>query len=66
MAAGSFGPTGIIMFAGWNGVVDAALSTLGIVAHVRRNRPQPVKPPPQQPHGAPREERRSRDEPETI
>jgi hypothetical protein len=57
---------GIIMFMAWSAIVEAALGTIGIVAHVRRNRPQPVRPPPQQPHGAPREERRSRSEPETI
>ncbi len=57
---------GIVMFMAWGAVIEAALGTIGIFAHVRRNRPQPVQPPPQQPHGAPREERRSRSEPETI
>jgi hypothetical protein len=57
---------GIILFAGWSALIEATLGTLAIVAHVRRNRPRPVKPPPQQPHGAARVERRSRDEPETI
>jgi hypothetical protein len=57
---------GLIMFAGWQATVDALMGTLGIVAHVRRNRPKPVKPPPQQPHGAAHEERRARNEPETI
>ena len=56
---------GIILFTGWNGVVESSLSTLVIVAHVRRNRPRPVRPPRQEPHGA-TEERRSRNEPETI
>jgi hypothetical protein len=57
---------GLIMFCGWRAVVDAGVGTLGIVLHIRRNRPRPVRPPPQQPHGAPREERARRDEPETI
>jgi hypothetical protein len=57
---------GLIMFAGWQATVAALMGTLGIVAHVRRNRPIPVKPPRQEPHGAPSEERRSRSEPETI
>jgi hypothetical protein len=54
------------LFVGWNGVVESSLSTLVLVAHVRRNRPRPVAPPRQEPHGAPREERGSRSEPETI
>lgn len=57
---------GILLFTAWNGVVESALSTLVIVAHVRRNRPKPVAPPRQQPHGS--EERRpaNANEPETI
>ncbi len=46
-------------------VIESAISTLGIVAHLRRNRPKPVKLPAQEPHGT-RDTRRSRDEPETI
>ena len=57
---------GILLFAAWNAVVESSLSTLVIVAHVRRNRPRPVAPPRQEPHGAAREERRSPNEPETI
>jgi hypothetical protein len=58
---------GIIMLAGWSAVIEAALGTIGIITHVRRNRPKPVEPPRQQPHGAARAEpRSSRDEPETI
>lgn len=57
---------GLVMFAGWQATVDALMGTLGIVTHVRRNRPRPIKPPRQEPHGARREERRSRNEPETI
>lgn len=58
---------GILLFAGWAAFTEAMLGTLGIVAHVRRNRPKPVKPPRQQPHGTPSEERRRpADEPETI
>lgn len=57
---------GLVMFAAWQATVEALIGTLGIVAHVRRNRPRPIKPPPQEPHGAPREERRTRNEPETI
>jgi hypothetical protein len=56
---------GLIMFAGWQATVDALIGTLGIVTHVRRNRPRRIRPPRQEPHGAPREERRS-SEPETI
>jgi hypothetical protein len=57
---------GLVMFAGWQATVDAVIGTLGILAHVRRNRPRPIDPPRQRPHGGPREERRSRDEAETI
>ena len=59
---------GIILFAGWAALIEATLGTLAIVAHVRRSRPKPVRPPRQAPHGgAPREERRRpADEPETI
>jgi hypothetical protein len=57
---------GFLLFTAWNGVIESAMSTLAIVAHVRRNRPRPVAPPQQQPHGAPQAERRGRDEPETI
>jgi hypothetical protein len=56
---------GLLLFAGWNGVVESSLSTLCIVAHVRRNRPAPVKPPQEEPHGA-RGQRRPANEPETI
>ena len=56
---------GIIMFVGWSALIEAMLGTLGIVAHIRRNRPVPVKPPRQEPHG-PREQGRPADEPETI
>jgi hypothetical protein len=57
---------GLLLFVGWNGVVESLLSTLVIVGHVRRNRPRPVAPPRQEPHGAPRDERHARNEPETI
>lgn len=57
---------GILLFTAWNGVVESTMSTLVIVLHVRRNRPRPVTPPRQQPHGSPRAEHPSRDEPETI
>ena len=56
---------GIILLAAWGTVIEAALGTLGIVAHVRRNRPPPIRPPRQQPHGAP-QETRSHSDPETI
>lgn len=56
---------GLIMFGGWQAVFDAAIGTIGIGAHIRRNRPRSVRPPPQQPHGA-QEERHPRNEPETI
>jgi hypothetical protein len=42
---------GILLFAGWNGVVESSLSTLKIVAFHRANRP-PRRPRWQQPHGA--------------
>jgi len=57
---------GILLFMAWSAAIEAALGTIGIFAHVRRNRSQPVKPPPQQPHGTPREERGPNGEPETI
>lgn len=57
---------GLIMFAGWQATINALMGTLGIVAHMRRKRPRPIKPPRQEPHGASREQRRSRNEPETI
>jgi hypothetical protein len=58
---------GLAMFCGGHALVDAFVGTLGIVLHIRRNRPRPVAPPRQQPHAAPREEQRgARDEPETI
>lgn len=59
---------GVIMFAGWAALTEGMLGALAIAGHVRRVRPKPVKPPPQQPHGgAQREERRRpADEPETI
>jgi hypothetical protein len=56
---------GILLFTGWNGVVESALSTLVIIAHMRRNRPKPIAPPRQEPHGA-REPRGRTNEPETI
>jgi hypothetical protein len=55
-----------LLFTAWNGVIESAMSTLVIVLHVRRNRPRPVAPPRQEPHGAGQAERRPRDEPETI
>ena len=58
---------GMIMYAACAAALETMLSTLGIVAHVRRSRPAPARPPRQQPHGAPRENRRSsRGDPETI
>jgi hypothetical protein len=57
---------GIIMFTGWAAFTEAMLATLSIVAHIRRSRPRKVRPPVQEPHGAPRERRSARDEPETI
>jgi hypothetical protein len=56
---------GIILFAGWSAAIEAVLGTLGIMAHVRRNRPVPVKPPRQEPHGK-RERRKPGNDPETI
>lgn len=56
---------GILLFTGWNGVIESGLSTFVIMAHVRRNRPMPVSPPRQEPHGS-RKERGARSEPETI
>jgi hypothetical protein len=55
-----------LLFGTWNGVIEAAMSTLVIVLHVRRNRPRPIAPPRQEPHGAQRAEPQRRDEPETI
>lgn len=57
---------GLIMFCGGHALVDGFVGTLGIVLHIRRNRPRKVKPPVQEPHGAPRERSGARDEPETI
>ena len=53
------------------GTISALFSCLAAHAAVLRldgivRRPLPVKPPPQQPHGAPHEDRRSRGDPETI
>jgi hypothetical protein len=56
---------GILMFAAWAAVTEAALATLGIVAHIRASRPPKRKPPPQAPHGT-RTDHRARREPETI
>lgn len=55
-----------LLFATWNGVIESTMSTLVIVLYVRRNRPRPVVPPRQEPHGARRAESQPRDEPETI
>jgi hypothetical protein len=55
---------GILLFTGWSGAVEATLSTLKIVAFYRANRPRPVQPPTQEPHGS--RERGSAKEPETI
>lgn len=57
---------GIIMFAGWAAFVEAMLGSLAIFAHVRASRPVEIQPPRQAPHGAPREQGRAADEPETI
>jgi hypothetical protein len=57
---------GLVLLVAGTTVMDVILSTLGIVLHVRRNRPQPVRPPQHAPHGAPHEERRPSGEPETI
>lgn len=56
---------GIILFTAWSAVIEVVIGTLGIVVHVRRNRPVKTKPPAQEPHGA-RQDTRSRGEPETI
>lgn len=55
----------IILLAAWGTVIEAALGTVGIVAHVRRNRSVPAQPPRQEPHGARDRRSRSKD-PETI
>ena len=60
---------GAVMFCGWRAVVDAAIGTLGIVLHIRCNRPRSVAPPRQEPHGtgaASDRPSRHRNEPETI
>ncbi len=57
---------GVILFAACAASIEAMLGMLAIMGHVRRNRPRKVRPPRQEPHGAPREERRPRNEPETI
>jgi hypothetical protein len=54
-----------LIFTAWNGVIEAAMSTLVVIAQVRRNRPRPIAPPHQQPHGT-RQSHAPRDEPETI
>ncbi|HVB79263.1 MAG TPA: hypothetical protein VNE82_04850 [Candidatus Binataceae bacterium] len=55
---------GFLLLMAWSAVIEAAISTIGIVAHVHRNRPQPARRPAQQPHGAPRQDRGR--EPDTI
>jgi hypothetical protein len=54
-----------LLFIGWNGVIEASLSTLAIVAIRRANRPMRTEPPRHQPHG-PGEPRPARGEPESI
>jgi hypothetical protein len=55
----------LFLFSSWASVVEAVLSSAKIIAFHRANRPKPVTPPKQQPHGS-EERRRPRDEPETI
>lgn len=57
---------GILLFAGWNGVIDSTLTTLAIVAFHRANRPVRVEPPRQEPHGSARDGHQPANEPETI
>jgi hypothetical protein len=56
---------GVLLFAGWNGVLEATLTTVAIVALYRANRPVRTGPPQQQPHG-PGNGHDPRGDPETI
>lgn len=56
---------GVLLFAAWNTVVEASLSTLAIVLAHRAARRVRLPPPSHQPHGASAPQA-SRGEPETI
>ncbi len=56
---------GFILLFGWVSLIEAALGTWGIRAHIRASRPVPAQRPQQEPHGG-GDQRRRPDDPETI
>jgi hypothetical protein len=55
---------GILMLVAWTALIQAMLPTLGIITHIRANRPPKSRPPEQAPHGG--SVPRLRRDPETI